>query len=302
MKILITGCCGFIGSHLSRRLSKAHEITGIDNLSYGNTDNIKGVVMTFIQGDICNESLLRNVNVDLIIHLASQKIPRYDNAYRTLEENSQMNKIILNKCIKDRSKILFASTSEVYGKNDNYPLNEESDCVFGPPNISRWAYGLSKYWTEQYILSMAKQFNLNYLICRFFSVYGKNQASGWWGGVQSAFIENIKNDIPVSIHGNGEQKRVFTYVDDLCDAVELLLSVPENGIYNIAGSSWDEITMCNLALLLYKLLNKTPDINFVSYPENYEDTNRKIPDISKLLKLGYTPKISLSEGLKIILS
>lgn len=300
MKILITGCCGFIGSHLSRRLSEEHEITGIDNLSYGNTNNIENIDMMFIQGDVCNESLLRNVNVDLIIHLASQKIPRYDNAYRTLEENMQMNKIILNKCIRDKSKILFASTSEVYGKNHNYPLNEESDCVFGSPNIPRWAYGLSKYYTEQYILSMAKQFNLKYLICRFFSIYGKNQAIGWWGGVQSAFIENIKSDLPISIHGTGEQKRVFTYIDDLCDAIELLLSM--EGIYNIAGDTEDEITMNDLALLIYKILNKSPNISFIPYPENYEDTNRKLPDISKLAELGYSPKINLHEGLKKILS
>jgi len=300
MKLLITGCCGFIGSHLSRILSIEHEVIGIDNLSYGNIDNIKGINMTFMQGDVCNESLLRNVNVDLIIHLASQKIPRYDNAYRTLEENMQMNKTILNKCLRDGSKILFASTSEVYGKNHNYPLNENSDCVFGSPNISRWAYGLSKYWTEQYIISMSKQFGLKYLICRFFSVYGKNQVSGWWGGVQSAFIENIKKDEPVTIHGTGQQKRVFTYIDDLCDAVELLL--PEEGIYNIAGGTKDEITMYALAMLLYKLLDKPPNVLFIPYPENYEDTDRKLPDISKLLKLGYTPKMGLYEGLKTILS
>ena len=299
MKILITGCCGFIGSHLSRRLSKSHEIIGIDNLSYGNIKNIEGIDMIFIQGDICNESLLKNVTVDLIVHLASQKIPRYDNAYRTLEENSQMNKIILNKCLRDKSKILFASTSEVYGKNDNYPLNEESDCVFGSPNIARWAYGLSKYWTEQYILSMTKQFNLNYLICRFFSVYGKNQAKGWWGGVQSAFIESIQNGIPISIHGTGKQKRVFTYIDDLCDAIELLL--PLNGIYNIAGDVKDETTMIDLALTIYKLLDKVPNMEFISYPKNYEDTNRKLPDISKLTSLGYVPKMKLQEGLKEIL-
>jgi UDP-glucose 4-epimerase len=299
MKILITGCCGFIGSHLSKRLSIEHEIIGIDNLSYGDINNIEGIDIEFIQGDICNETLLRNVKTDIIIHLASQKIPRYDNAYRTLEENMQMNKIILNKCIKDKSKILFASTSEVYGKNTSYPLNEESDCIFGSPNISRWAYGLSKYWTEQYILSMNKQFGLDYLICRFFSVYGSHQAKGWWGGVQSAFIENTKNNIPVEIHGTGEQKRIFTYIDDLCDGIELLLSY--QGIYNIAGDSKDEISMHDLALLIYKIKNKEPNIKLISYPENYEDTNRKVPDISKIKALGYIPKVYLEEGLKRIL-
>jgi UDP-glucose 4-epimerase len=299
MKILITGCCGFIGSHLSKRLSSSHEIIGIDNLSYGNIDNIKDININFIQGDICNETLLRNINVDLIIHLASQKIPRYDNAYRTLEENYQMNRVILNKCIRDKSKILFASTSEVYGKNTSYPLSETSDCIFGNPYISRWAYGLSKYHAEQYIISVAKQFNIDYLICRFFSIYGRNQAQGWWGGVQSAFINNIKSDIPIEIHSTGEQKRIFTYIDDLCDAIELLL--PHQGVYNIAGNSNDEISMYNLALLIYKILNKEPNITYIPYPENYEDTNRKVPNISKLSALGYSPKTSLEEGLMKIL-
>jgi UDP-glucose 4-epimerase len=299
MKILITGCCGFIGSHLSKRLSKNHEITGIDNLSYGYLRNIDNITMRFIQGDICNETHLRNIKVDLIIHLASQKIPRYDNAYRTLEENMQMNKVILNKCLRDKSKILFASTSEVYGKNTNYPLNEESDCVFGSPYISKWAYGLSKYYTEQYILSMHQQFGLDYLICRFFSGYGKNQAKGWWGGVQSAFIDNIKNDYPVEIHGNGEQKRVFTYIDDLCDAIELLLN--KTGIYNIAGNIEDEITITELALLIHEIMNKETRIKYIPYPANYEDTKRKVPDISKISALGYEPKVSIREGLKRIL-
>lgn len=302
MNILITGCCGFIGSHLSKRLSEHNDIVGIDNLSHGRIENIEGVDINFIQGDVCNESLLRNIKADLIIHLASQKIPRYDNAYRTLEENMQMNKVILNKCLRDKSKILFASTSEVYGKNHKYPLNEDSDCIFGPPDISRWAYGLSKYWTEQYIMSIHKQFDLNYLICRFFSIYGKNQAVGWWGGVQSAFIERIKKDAPINIHGDGQQRRVFTYIDDLCDAIELLISKNLEGVFNIAGDAKDEITMIDLASLLYELMNKHPNINFIPYPENYEDTNRKLPDISKLLSIGYLPRVTLSEGLRRVLS
>ena len=164
MKILITGCCGFIGSHLSDFLSKEHTIIGIDNFSYGNISNIEGIPMEFIRGDICNTSLLKDVKADLIIHLASQKIPRYDNAYRALEENIVINRIITEKCIKDKSKLLFASTSEVYGKNKKAPLEEGDDCCFGSPNISRWSYGLSKYWMEQYIISASRQFGLDYLI------------------------------------------------------------------------------------------------------------------------------------------
>ncbi|MDA3884838.1 MAG: NAD-dependent epimerase/dehydratase family protein, partial [Candidatus Delongbacteria bacterium] len=118
MKIIITGAAGFIGSNLSKALlERNHIVIGIDNLSYGLKRNIADIKdhpnFEFVLGDIANPLILKDYHADIIIHLASQKIPRYTNALRTLDENYLMLRNIVQKCILDKSKIIFASTSDV---------------------------------------------------------------------------------------------------------------------------------------------------------------------------------------------
>lgn len=121
MKVLITGAAGFIGSNLAKRLlERGHTVIGMDNLNYGFMRNIEPISadpnFEFIMGDIANPLILKDVKADIIVHLASQKIPRYTNALRTLDENYLMLRNVVQKCILDKSKILFASTSDVYGR------------------------------------------------------------------------------------------------------------------------------------------------------------------------------------------
>ena len=154
MKILITGVAGFVGSNLAKKLlEKGHAVIGIDNLNYGylrNIEPLKGQKnFEFIMGDIANPLILKDSKADIIVHLASQKIPRYTNALRTLDENYLMLRNVVHKCILDKSKILFASTSDVYGKNPNIPFSENSDLVMGPTTVKRWAYAMSKMYGEQ---------------------------------------------------------------------------------------------------------------------------------------------------------
>src|SRR6056297_2918502 len=224
MKILITGVAGFIGSNLTKALlNNGHSVYGIDNLSYGNLTNIESFqsnkYFQFILGDVCNPLLLKDIHVDIIIHLASQKIPRYSSAYRTLNENYLMLENIINKCLRDKCKLIYASTSDVYGKNTNLPFNEDSDFVLGNSKIKRWAYALSKIYGEQNIIANADEYNLNYTIVRFFGSYGPNQNLTWWGGPQSVFINKTFNNEPIEIHGDGSQTRTFTYIDDTVTAL-----------------------------------------------------------------------------------
>jgi UDP-glucose 4-epimerase len=312
MKILITGVAGFIGSNLAARLlEKGHKVIGVDNLGYGFMRNIDTISnnpnFKFIMGDIANPLILKDVKADTVIHLASQKIPRYSNALRTLEENYLMLRNVVQKCIYDKSKIIFASTSDVYGKNPDIPFHENSDMVMGPTTVKRWAYALSKMYGEQYILANHDEYDLTYTITRFFGSYGPHQNLTWWGGPQSVFIEKAFNKEPIDIHGDGLQTRTFTYIDDTVNALVLCIEnqKSDNEIFNTGPKPDAEIAIKDLATLIWKLINgndSEPLLNYIPYSQfgNYEDVMRRVPDISKLCSyFDFQPSWDLEEGLKV---
>ncbi len=310
MKIIITGVAGFIGSNLaSRLLERGHTVIGIDNLNYGFLRNIEPIRdnphFEFFMGDIANPLILKDVKADIIIHLASQKIPRYTNALRTLEENYLMLRNVVQKCLMDKSKIIFASTSDVYGKNPNVPFNEESDQVMGPTTVKRWAYALSKMYGEQYIIANHQEYGLTYTITRFFGSYGPHQNLTWWGGPQSVFIEKAYKNEPIEIHGDGTQTRTFTYVNDTVNALVLCVENKnaDNEIFNTGGKPGSEIAIKDLAILIWKLVNgenSEPKLNYIPYSTfgKYEDVMRRVPDITKICsQLNFKPEWGLKEGL-----
>lgn len=310
MKILITGVAGFIGSNLANRLlDRGHSVTGIDNLNYGFLRNIEPIKnhpnFEYIMGDIANPLMLNNVKADIVIHLASQKIPRYTNALRTLEENYLMLRNVVQKCIHDKSKIIFASTSDVYGKNPDVPFNEESALVMGPTTVKRWAYALSKMYGEQYIIANHEEYGIDYTITRFFGSYGPHQNLTWWGGPQSVFIEKAFKKESIDIHGDGSQTRTFTYVEDTVSCLVLCVEneKSKNEIFNTGGRS-KEISIKDLAILIWKLVNgekSEPKLNFIPYSTfgKYEDVMRRVPNISKIKNtLGFEPQWDLESGLR----
>lgn len=310
MEVLITGVAGFIGSNLAEKLlERGHAVIGVDNLNYGFTRNIECAKehsnFKFIMGDIANPLILNGVNADIVVHLASQKIPRYTNALRTLEENYLMLRNVVQKCIHDKSKIIFASTSDVYGKNPNIPFSEKSDLVMGPTTVKRWAYALSKMYGEQYIIANHDEYGLTYTITRFFGSYGPHQNLTWWGGPQSVFIEKAYKKIPIDIHGDGSQTRTFTYVDDTVNALIACIEnkKSDNEIFNTGSKSGGEISIKELAILIWKLVNgqdSEPQLNYIPYATfgNYEDVMRRVPDISKLCStLDFAPQWDLEKGL-----
>ena len=312
MKILITGVAGFIGSNLAKRLlERGHHVTGIDNLNYGFMRNIEPVQgnpdFQFIMGDIANPLILKDVKADIIVHLASQKIPRYTNALRTLEENYLMLRNVVHKCNMDKSKILFASTSDVYGKNANIPFAENSDLVMGPTTVKRWAYALSKMYGEQFIIANHDEYGLPYTITRFFGSYGPHQNLTWWGGPQSVFIEKAFKNETIDIHGDGSQTRTFTYVDDTVNALVHCIenNKSDNEIFNTGPKADAEISIKDLAILIWKLVNgpgSEPKLNYIPYSTfgNYEDVMRRVPDISKLCStFNFKPEWDLEKGLSV---
>lgn len=307
MKVVITGVAGFIGSNLAERLiANGDEVVGFDDLSHGNMNNLTDVIesnnFSFFLRDITGPIVWEANSADAVVHLASEKIPRYSNSYNTITRNQDMIVSVVDLARRSGARLLFASTSDVYGKNENIPFSEESELVMGNTNVKRWSYAVSKIHSEHYIIASHDKYGLDYTIMRFFSCYGKHQAHGWWGGVQSAFMENTLLGNDIEIHGSGQQSRCFTYIDDAVDGIMLCLTRAEatNEIFNIGNPS-SYCTIYGLSKRIFEITGKSVGINYIPYSDlgKYEDSKIKMPDITKARKLlGFEPRWNLLDGLK----
>jgi len=308
-EVLITGVAGFVGSNLAiQLLALGHKVIGIDNFSYGEKRNIASIInnndFQFIENDLTKPQVIDNIEYDYLVHLASQKIPRYSSAFKTISENDIMINVVIEACLNTKSKLIFASTSDIYGKNPDLPYHEESNSVLGPTTVKRWAYALSKIHSEHLIIANNQDNGLEYTIMRFFGSYGPNQNLTWWGGPQSVFIQSILENKGFEIHGDGLQTRTFTYIDDTVQGIVKCIfeDNAKNEIFNIAGEPTEEITIKELGETICNLLDvdASDKMTYIPYSTfgKYEDVRNRVPDISKIKKLlGYSPKYNLVEGL-----
>jgi UDP-glucose 4-epimerase len=307
--IIVSGAAGFIGSHLcDQLLNSGYRVTGIDNMSHGSINNLSGALQhplfDFHHNDLAIFLQHYNHSADVIIHLASQKIPRYEGAYRTVDENISNTQSVIAYAKRHRCKILFASTSDVYGKNPAIPYHEESDLIIGASTVKRWAYAASKIAAEHLLLGAADAFGLRVLIFRFFGSYGPRHHRSWWGGPQSVFIDQCLQQKALEIHGDGNQIRSFIYIDDLIEGIMKALESDINqGIYNLCTAPDEAVNIKQLAeKISFLTMNKgLPEIKFVPYSEfgNYEDVMKRTGLYDKANRdFGFYPLVSLEEGLR----
>ncbi len=315
-KILITGGAGFVGSHLAEKLLKdGEEIFVIDDLSTGSMDNIKHLQdnqnFHFTKGSIMDKNLIiENVaKVDEIYHLAAAVGVKniMDNPLNSFLVNIDGTKNILDAAAaKDKKpRILITSSSEVYGKNENIPFTEESDRTYGSILNLRWGYGLSKSSDEFLALAYFKEKQVPVVVTRLFNVIGPRQ-TGAYGMVAPRFIKQALAEEPITIYGNGEQTRCFTYIEDIIEALINLMNCPEalGNVFNLGTE--EEITIKELAHKVKELTKSKSEITFTPYTDvygpNFEDMLHRHPDITKIKNLiGYQPKFNLEESLKKII-
>jgi UDP-glucose 4-epimerase len=319
MKGLITGGAGFIGSHLAERLLKdGHKVAVIDNLSTGSLKNIapllsceskKGGSFDFVEGDIRNAELMESLTeqCDVVFHLAAAVGVKLiaDRPVHTIETNIGGTEVVLETANKFGKKILIASSSEVYGKNEAVPFREDDDIVLGSTRMSRWSYACSKAIDEFLGLAFYQQYKLDVVIGRFFNTIGPRQ-TGQYGMVVPRFVQRALKNEPVLIYGTGQQRRCFCYVEDLIDAVIGLMNCEEAAgeVYNIG--SIEEIAIESLADKIIEMTNSKSKKEFVPYEKAYgrpiEDMMRRVPNLERIKKMtGWEPKTSLDEALRMII-
>lgn len=297
--VAVTGCCGFIGSHLTKRLlEEGYYVIGIDNLFTGRIENIINIKndphFEFIRHDVVFPLFLE---CDEIYHLASPASPIYyqKNPIKTVKTNLLGTMNMLGIAKRVHAKMLFSSTSEVYGDPMEHPQKEEYWGNVNPIG-ARACYDEGKRVAETIMTEYRKMHNVDSKIVRIFNTYGPNMAMND-GRVISNFIVQALKDEDITIYGTGEQTRSFCYADDMIKGLTAMMNQP----YEVSGpvnlGSDEEVTVRDLAQMVIKMTKSESNIVFRELPEN--DPSRRKPDLSKAQKLlDFRTEMSLEDGLE----
>lgn len=290
MRIVITGGSGFIGTDLSRVLIENHEVSAFDF----NRPVLERV--QFLKGDINNFNNVNQSikNCDIVIHLAAALgvVNTETNPINTMDTNTFGTRNVLEACrLNDVKKIIFSSSSEVYGEPLKVPIEETDRSIPITP------YGVSKLAAEEYIKSYSKTYGLRYTLFRLFNVYGENQGNQW---VMPEFVSKAIKDENIIIHGDGSQIRAFCHVSDVSRAFSSVIEKGDGELFNI-GNNKEPISIKELAYEIISIANSKSSVSFLPF----EKSNRKrteilkrIPNIDKARKmLGYEPQVPLKDGI-----
>lgn len=290
MKIIVTGGAGFIGSNVVTMLKKNHDVTVFDS-KRPTLDGLK-----FIKGNINDFRSVKSSlkDYDVVIHLAASLgvINTEENPVSTLDTNIMGTRNVLDACrLNNIKKIIFSSSSEVYGEPIKTPI-EEND-----PPIPITMYGVSKLAAEEYIKAYSKTFGFKHTIFRLFNVYGDQQATNW---VVPEFVTRAIHNKDIIIHGDGTQIRAFSHVSDVARAFSLAINKANGEIINI-GNNTEPISIKDLAHKIISLARSKSSIKFIPFKESRRNRNEimvRIPSIEKAKKLlKYQPVVTLDKGL-----
>lgn len=297
---VVTGAAGFIGSHLTEELlNQGYKVIGIDNLQTGSRDNLDSFIhnknFVFLEHDI--EDLIRiGDNIDQIYHLACPAAPIHyqKNPIKTLRTAFIGTKNLLELAKNKNARILYTSTSEIYGDPQEHPQHESYRGNVNPIG-PRSCYDEGKRSAEALMYAYYRQYNVDIRIVRIFNTYGPRMAIGD-GRVMPNFIQQALNNQDITIYGTGDQTRSFCYVDDMVQGLVAMMQTSNtNGPVNLGNPA--EITMKTLAEQIIRIINSDSELSYLPLPE--DDPHRRKPDISLAKdKLNWEPKIDLETGLK----
>jgi len=297
MKCLVTGGAGFIGSHLCEALAKDHEVYCLDSLLTGKKENIQNPKIKFIKADVLDKKGLEYIfdknGFDWVFHYAAiVGVKRtLGNPLGVLEDIHGIEHVLDLSRKHEVKKVLFASSSEVYGQPVEIPEREDGHLNAKMP------YAVTKLFGENLLKAYYEKYGLRTTSLRFFNVYGPRQDSSDYGFVVGIFIKQVLNNERPTIFGNGSQTRDFVYINDNIEAtIKAMESEKTDGeVINIGTGV--PVSILHLAERIIELCGK--DLK-PGYMENHrEDIKHRFPDVSKMIELiEFRPRYNLEKGLK----
>ena len=307
MRSVITGGAGFIGSHLVEHLlAQGDEVVVLDNMSTGDARNLDSALcpdLTIVPGSILDRAIVDSVveDADRVFHLAAAVGVRLivDEPLSGLRTNIHGTENVLDACLKTGAQLLLASTSEIYGKNTADSLSEDSDRILGSPLKSRWTYAAAKGIDEAFAHAYWREFGLEVSIVRLFNTVGPRQ-TGRYGMVVPNLVGQALRGEPLTVFGDGQQTRCFSYVKDVVPALVKVGEHPESPgrAFNLGGAR--EISILELATRIVDVIGSSSEIVLVpyseAYPDGFEDMRRRVPNNSAARALvGFEPATSIDE-------
>lgn len=313
MRSLITGGAGFIGSHLVENLlAQGDEVIVLDDMSTGAMTNLTGVIddprLTIVQGSVLDSRAVQEAvnGSDRVFHLAAAVGVRriLDHPLRGLRINLHGTENVLEAASQRSTPVLLVSTSEIYGKNTADALREDSDRVLGSPLLSRWNYAAAKGLDESFAAAYHHELGLPVQIVRLFNTVGPRQ-TGRYGMVVPNLVGQALEGRPLTVYGDGQQTRCFSFVRDVVPAIVRIAELPARPVdaFNLGGAR--EISILELAELIVKVTGSSSEIQLVpyeqAYPAGFEDMRRRVPDNTHATEVvGYEAVTPLEEIIGVI--
>jgi UDP-glucose 4-epimerase len=296
-RFLITGGAGFIGSHLSDLLIEhGHRVHVLDDLSTGAMENICHLKhhprFEYTIDSAANHHVVAELvdEADIVVHLAAAVGVKLVVAspVRAIETNVHCTEVVLAHASKKNRPVLIASTSEVYGKSQALPFREDGDLQMGATDVGRWAYACSKAIDEFLAMAYWRERGLPTTVVRLFNTVGPRQ-TGSYGMVVPRLVSQALAEEPLTVFGDGQQRRCFCHVSDVVEGLLALMGEESayGNVFNVGATA--EISILELAERIIEMTGSRSDISLIPYAEAYaegfEDMYRRVPDIAKVQRL-----------------